>query len=681
MSYSKSDRQKKKRNTNLALLTFDLLRVVPEPTKPEKNPYSDRLSDLLFVILIFGIAVWVRFWVRAILTGEYGNTFNIVINEDDTFGIGNYLGVQSGQQVQSEGYNDYEHYYIPYVNAFVDLKWNPYSGNIDEDIFPDGTVLNGYVYGPIYIYAISIGKAWFGLSAEESIIWSNIIFDSATYSMVYILAKRVTGNMIAMIISLLGSLSPIAIFYANIRVLNAPQMNFFVLVFIYFFLEHRDTISMFFLAAATLTKQFPLFLLMPVGFFMVRRYGFLKGVAIYLLYFVFILLLSVPWILLTPTAYITKLFLPGGGKDIISCPEGGEATNLVNAELDLESCDVYNSTKNYNDVEISEFGEFLFPLVNNHYIFFGALLLISLLGFSGYDYMEKNPKLYYRFFAAFFGIAHATIARGIYKYYLTFLIPLILLALIPGDVRHSLNLRIGAKLNRAWSTWINPKYRIGQVSKEYWIFFLILSLCTFGVIWFIDLTISLFTTTEGYHNVWLLILGSLALLFILKPGNIPKDDFQNREDVITYKRKESITLILIFSIIYGLKFIAEQYFENNSDALRDHMFIGLGFLLLFMYLPSIQNSVTKTNLIYPYVNFSYSQIILDLISIGIIFFVVNLFHVELLLIDRYFTTTIVLAFSIFILGLLGSEIWGSYFKFYVNVFNKFRRLYYRSLAN
>lgn len=676
MSYSKQskrDKQKAKNNNSLVSLSFDLLRVVPDPTKPTKNPNSDRLSDLLIVLLIFGIAVWIRFWVKAIVDGGYGNSFNIVINNEDTFGIGGYLGVESGQQIQSEGYNDYQHYYIDYVNAFVDQGWNPYSGNLE-----DGDVLNGYVYGPIYIYSIAIGKAWFGLSAEDSIIWSNILFDSASYCMVYILARRVTGNLIAMIVAILGSLSPIAIFYANIRVLNAPQMNFFVLVFIYFFMEHRDGFALFFLAVATLTKQFPLFLLMPVGFFMVRRYGFLKGVAIYLLYFVFILLLSVPWLLLTPSAYITKLFLPGGGKDEINCPEGGEATNLVNAELVPASCENYATTKNLNDVEISEFGEFLFPLVNGHIIFGLSLFLISLLALSGYDYMEKNPKLYYRFFAAYIGISHATIARGIYKYYLTFLIPLFILAFIPGDVKHSLNLRLGTKLNRAWNTWTNPKYRIGQVTKEYWIFFLILSVCTLGIFWFIDLTVSLFTTTQGYHNVWVVVLSALAFLFILKPGNVPLDEFQDREHIVSYKRKESVVIIIIFSIAYGLKLMASEYFASDQNALRKHALIGLVLLVVFLYLPYIQNSVTKTDMIYPYVNFSYTQIILDILSISLIFLVINMFHIELFLIDRYFTTTLVLAFSIFILGLMGSEVWGSYFKIYYNAIVKFRRVYHQS---
>ncbi|MHA2275132.1 MAG: glycosyltransferase family 39 protein, partial [Candidatus Kariarchaeaceae archaeon] len=292
----------KESRSTLPNLAFDILRVVPDSTHPTNHPKADRLSDLLIMLFIFGIALWIRFWVKSIVEGAYGNQFAIVINQQDSFGIGEYLGVAPGTQIPTESYNDYNHYYIDYVNAFVDQGWNPYSGNIEPD-----DVLNGYVYGPIYIYSISIGKAWFNLSAQDSIIWSNIIFDSATYCMVYVLAKRVTGNVVAMVMSILASLSPIAIFYANVRVLNAPQMNFFVLVFIYFFLEHRDTTAMFFLAVASLTKQFPIFLLMPVGFLLVRRHGFLKGVAIYLFFFIFAALISVPWILLTPDAYFVKL--------------------------------------------------------------------------------------------------------------------------------------------------------------------------------------------------------------------------------------------------------------------------------------------------------------------------------------------------------------------------------------
>ena len=201
-------RVNKNKYSSLPALAFDALRVVPESTKPTNNPRNDRLTDLIIVFAVFGIALWIRFWVRSLIGGEngYSNTFNITINEEDTLGIGNYLGVEPGTTVETEGYNDYNYYYIDYVIAFIDSSWNPYSGNLEQ-----GDVLNGYVYGPIYIYSIAAGKAWFDLSPEDSIIWSNIIFDSATYSMVYILAKRVTGNVVAMTVAIIGSLSPIAI--------------------------------------------------------------------------------------------------------------------------------------------------------------------------------------------------------------------------------------------------------------------------------------------------------------------------------------------------------------------------------------------------------------------------------------------------------------------------------------
>ncbi|OLS22403.1 MAG: hypothetical protein HeimC2_29830 [Candidatus Heimdallarchaeota archaeon LC_2] len=681
---NRNKKASKNKYSSLPALAFDVLRVVPESTKPTNNTRNDRLTDLIIVFLVFGIALWVRFWVSSLigLEGVYGTHFNIPINEEDTLGIGKYLGVDPGTSVESEGYNDYGHYYIGYVKAFVDEKWNPYSGKLDPNDPKD--TLNGYVYGPVYIYSIAFGKMFFDISAEDSIIWSNIIFDSASYSMVYILAKRVTGNIVAMVVAILGSLSPIAVYYTSVRFLNAPQMNFFTLVFIYFFLEHRDTFAMFFLAAASLTKQFPMFLLMPIGFFIVRRYGFLKGVAIYLLFFVFMLLLSVPWILLTPIAYTTKLFLPGQGKPAINCPKGGEATNLVNGELNLESCKNYTdaiangSTPNPDDIQISSFGEFLFPLINNHTIFFGSLLLISLVGFTGYDYMEKNPKLYYRFFAAFFGIGHATIARGIYKYYLSFLIPLFILALVPGNLKHSPNIRVGAALHRSWRTWLNSKYRLGPITKAYWLYFLVLVASTLGIFWTLDLIVSLFTSSSGYHNLWIFILSGLALFFIIKPGSSLDNELEDSTPLLHNKRKDSINLIIIFSIAYGLKIIAKEYFNNDKDTLIRNQMILIFFLVSFLALPYFQISVTKSKFVVTNFTFSYSQVIMDIIGLVLAFYVINLFNIEIFLIHRYLTSSAVLAFSIFILGLMGTEVWGSYFKVYGNAYRKFMGIYNRS---
>ncbi|MHA2253150.1 MAG: hypothetical protein ACXAD7_22500 [Candidatus Kariarchaeaceae archaeon] len=647
-------------------LAYDVLRVTPTHNTPSKNPRTDRLTDLLVVLFIFGIAMWFRFYSRAEFLDKYpwGSFFHITIAESDPLDFGQFLGLEPGDHVESEGYVDYSYYYIDYVNAFVDKDWNPYSGNLEE-----GDVLNGYVYGPLYIYLIAIGKAWFDLSAENSIIYSNLVFDSLSYVMVYLLAKRVTGNVIAMMIAVIGSFSPIALFYASVRVLNAPQMNFFTLLFVYLFLKHRDTLSMATLAVATLTKQFPLFLAMPVGFFMVRRYGLLKGTTFILLYFLFLFLFSLPWIILTPVAYYTKLFLPGGGKDAITCPHGGEATNLVAGTL---TCDF--STKEPTLLGLTDFwSDFLFIFVNNHTIFLGSLFLLAWVGFTGYDYMEKNPKLYLRFFAAYLTLSHATIARGIYKYYLSFLMPFILLSFIPGCLNRSPHLRLGALINRGWSKWLQPKYRTKPFSWNYWLYFLLLLGSVFSIFWVIDMGISLFATTRKYHVIWLFLLIPLSIYFMLKPSPV---NIKESDDTITiseYRRSDTVMVGFVVVLAFLANYAAEIYFGNNHDDLKKYRFIAFSILLLFLALPYVINTVTKTDKVFNSFNVEYSQLFMDIIGLGLAFYIYYFINREIFLINRYFTTSVVLAFSIFLMGCLGGEIWTSFF---LVPYNAFRRFYF-----
>ncbi len=675
----KSDRTGSELISKLAL-TFDVLRVTPTHVKPAKNQRTDRLSDLLIILFIFGIAMWIRFYVRLVFIGEYTEGFfHVTVKEGDPLGFGNFLGIKTGETAQTEGYVDFSHYYVPYVDAFVDKDWNPYSGNLEE-----GDALNGYVYGPIYIYLIAIGKAWFDLSAYDSVVYSNLIFDSLTYVMVYVLAKRVTGNVIAMLIAAIGSFSPVALFYANIRVLNAPQMNFFVLLFIYLFLEHRDTIGMFILAVATLTKQVPLFLVMPVGFFMVRRYGFFKGTTFIILYFIFILMLSIPWIILTPVSYYTRLFLPGGGKDQINCPGDGEATNLVAATIDIDTCE--NGPIVYSDPVIFEwieslFGLSLFNLVNSHYLFFGSLFILAWVGFTGYDYMEKNPQMYFRFYGAYFALAHATIARGIYKYYLTFLMPFFLLAIVPGNTVKSAHIRIGALMNRGWSTWIDPRYRMKKPSLSYWALFFILICSIIGIFMLIDASISLFTTTAKYHNLWLVILIPLSVFFMLRPSPV---DIKESNETISQKEYEHRyyeKLVLAFGFVllflFVITFFGGIFFLGLFYYFYYFLFIIILIFLIFTILLSISyviHSVTKSDRVFNSFILDYSQLLIDLIWLAINFYLFYFINQEIFLIHRYFTSVLVLASSIFLMGTLGGEIWGSFIRVPVNALVRFQKI-------
>ena len=655
--------RKRRIRKSKAKYAWDVLRVTPESQKPVKNKKSDRLTDLLAALFIFGIALWVRFWIRNAFYNAYpAPGFNLLIADGDPLGIGKFFGLKSGQTLNSEGYVDYTYYYIPYVQAYTDKHWNPYAGNL-----ADGDVLNAYVYGPWYIYFISFGRMFFHLSVTDSIIWSNVVFDSLCYVMVYLLAKRVTGNVIAMFAAVLGSFSPIALYYANIIVLNAPSMTFFTLVFIYFFLEHRDRTAAFFLVFALLNKQFPLFLAMPFGFWLVRRNGFLKGVIIFLNGFVYAILLSIPWILMTPQAYIRQLFLAGGGKTFLSCPEGGEAPNLVAGEMDPGAC------ASSHTVAITPFGKFLFFYINHHYIFFGSLFILAWVGFTAYDKMEKDPKLYYKFFAAYFALAHATIARGIYKYYLTFMIPLIILALIPGDKDHSFNIRIGRLLHNGWSKWIDPENRNRPASISYWLLFFVLLLGTISIFVIIELGVSLFAV-GNYHRVWTVGLSIIALVLIIFPGGSAELE---KPKLMEYNTKSSVFLIMIFIFGYLLKQVFTTYFNHNKSQLNKYTNIIIALVALYFIIPYLLAYVSGEKTIDSHFTLEYGQLILDIFGLYLYYKVLLLFNLQIMLADRFYTTTIMLTYGIFFMALLGEEVWSTFVSVPRNAITRFIKLWER----
>lgn len=646
-------------------LLLDTLRVVPTQYKVDKNKKSDRLTDLLAVLFIFGIAVFVRYFSRDIFISTYNdNVFHLIINEEDTLGIGRYTGIATGETLYLEGYADFGYYYLDYVDALLD-GWNPYSGSR-----VDGDHLGGYVYGPLYIYSISVGKAWFDLSAYDSVVVSNVVFDSLSYVMVYMIGKKVSGNVIALIVAIVGSFSPIALFYANIRGLNAPLMNFLALVFVYYFLERKDGRAIFFLAMATMTKQFPLFLALPVGFWMMRRYGILKGIGFILLYIFDILLISVPWILKDPWVYVKKLFLPGGGKDIVSCPEGGEATNLVHGGL-VEICQTYSGQAIPTE-SIPGFADFIFPLVNYHIIFFGFVFLFGWLALTGYDYFEKDHKLYLVFFAAFYAIAHATIARGIYKYYLTMLIPFILLAFLPGNRDKSLNIRIGAMLNRMFNQYMKPKHRLQKPSSAYWFGILYILLAIGGVIWVIDASISLFTTTQEYHSLWLVVFIPLAFYFIKSPGPVSIDT-KDSISIDEYSKKLPIWLILASIGLFFIHKIATLYFEIESD-LKRNIIIMIVIIAILTTLPYIVKITLKENNTFNYVQVDFNQLLWDILGLVIAFFVINFFTIQILVTHRFLTTTVVFLMGVVLMGMLQGDIWASSIRIPISAYRKYKEI-------
>ncbi|RMG36095.1 MAG: hypothetical protein D6732_08500 [Methanobacteriota archaeon] len=479
----------------------EFVRETPEQSVPEKQEHQDRLTDLIFCLLIFSISYWLKFFIIGYYLDVVGNntSFSFINTHEELYWLTSLFGWKPGESIVVEGYVDFSWYYLPYVDNFSQ-GWNPYEGEQTAIFHPER--MGGYVYGPLYIVWISLGKIFFGLDARQSVLVSNVIFDSLTSVLVYVLAKRVTGNGIALILGFLHTITPISLFYANIYGLNTPQMTFFAVLYLWFYLEHHDSWGFVILSLGFLTKQFPLLFAMPALMLMVRRYGWLRGFAFLVEFIIWSLIFSMPYIVLTPYLYIVKLFLASRAPSSVPTLEflqenGGVAPNLVSSAVAQEDYGLAN---------------FLHILVDTQILFVGGLFLISYFAFSAYRILEERPYLFFRFAALYYFFAHGTIGRGIYKYYTPFLMPFLILALAPYR-KKTFHIRLGKLLHEAWKKIFDPRFKMDAPAVNYW-GLKILLLSVFPMSWiFVDWIVSLFVPLE--NRLWFQIIFFLAFVIAI----------------------------------------------------------------------------------------------------------------------------------------------------------------------
>jgi hypothetical protein len=532
---------------------LESIRFRPQDHKPIYDRDEDKLTDLIFIFMIFGFAIWFYFIVRTWYSNTYVDFFHLRNTQPNW--LTELLGIPKGEEVHTEGYNDFNYYYVPYVKNFID-GWNPFTGDRGT-----GEPLGGYVYGPLYIFFISIGSLWFNMEYIDSIVYSNIVFTALSSVMVYCIALRVTGNVFAFIIGNIHTLSPVVLWFIGIKGLNAPPMTFFTLLFILCYLKHRDGWAIFFLATAFLVKQFPLLYAMPILMLIVRRRGYLIGFAHFVMLFFWIFLLSFPYIVMTPSQYLNSM-LRGGrvSSDIrdadTAMAQQGVAPNLI------------FSTFLDDEVWFTQTIEFLFT---SQLLFYLSLIILSIAAFSSYRMMEERPILYLRFFAAYQYIAHATIARGIYKYYIAFLIPFLLLALIPDLKRGSLNLKLGTMLNSVYKE-IKKLNNLSDLKNSNLSILLIITTVVLGsisAIYYWTSALFIPSLTWRFIVVGLFMIVSIYLIYkqdaIIEEDNIEFDKLMNSGEIELRKSLLIQIIIITLTIIFIISCFLFLFTKFNYD--------------------------------------------------------------------------------------------------------------------
>jgi len=138
-----------------------------------------------------------------------------------------------------------------------------------------------------------------------------VSFDIASVILVFLISRRFTTYRKALTGSVAFAVAPINLWYNDFLWLNPPPMTFFILLAAYSFLSKKYEVSFTCLAIATLFKQIA-FALFPIFITtMLSKSNRRDAIKNTLLYASIFFLVSLPYIITTPTNYLWSLGVPG----------------------------------------------------------------------------------------------------------------------------------------------------------------------------------------------------------------------------------------------------------------------------------------------------------------------------------------------------------------------------------
>ncbi|MHA1199766.1 MAG: hypothetical protein ACTSQF_10600 [Candidatus Heimdallarchaeaceae archaeon] len=465
-----------------------------------------------------------------------------------------------------EVYKDADYYYIEYLDAFIDW-WNPYGRY-------EGTPLDYYLYGPFFIYGLYftyllLNLFFPGASREyltyNAVKWTAINFEGLSAVMIYLIIinfsslkdSRLKKHVLGLIGAIAYIFMPMNLLYVDSYYLNIPQMTFFTLLTLFLFLKKRYKLSAYSLSIAWLTKQIPLFILIPMFSFIWKKYDLKKAFKEFLKPFlVSFLIFSIPWIFLTPHLYIGRIF--AAGRPLVAVDNIGfsRGVTFANTLLYLGAEGLANF---YMWINIP-----MIPFI----IFYGFGLFIG--HFNAKKIGNSDSVFIYYITWILFNV-HTFISRGLFKYYDAFLNPFLVLSsiifvnnLISKIQQYVLDRR--SKNKETLREVNNPLQQFAWISLNV-LFVLVMIAAIYSVNWLIMITI------RFMHPVFL--FGVLLLLSFLIPGSYYKAVFKKESyinldndlyEFFKYIKTSSINFEnRITRIIKRKEKISEKSEEQNQD--------------------------------------------------------------------------------------------------------------------
>jgi hypothetical protein len=458
----------------------------------KKIPREKMISVLLIIvisIILFTLSLYFKNLVSEWYWRNHGSGFYWTRYDGATATVTWFL----------EAYSDASYYYEPYLSSFRYDNWNPYVGG-------EGP-LNGYAYGPMFIYGLYFISVFVGLFnpgmekdvvVVESVKWTHITFDALSVVMLYIIIISLksfkNGKKKKHFFGVLGSViflfMPINLLYVDCIYLNTPQMTFFTLLSFLLFMKEKYRTSAFIISIAWLSKQMPLFLVIPWFLIIWKK----KSLGEALIDFVAIflattLILSLPWLFISPKDYIWRVFAPGKPLATVDFEHVSSTVTLAHSILFLGGEGFANFYHTIN--------KYMIPfLISYIFIAFFAYFNGKMLG--------ENESQFTIFTTWIIISTHLFISRGVYKYYNAFITPFVILSFLTFSDQIATSV-----MKRSISEYQNEEEQINIINSKFFkVYQLILLGFSFIILCslFYYFNFSLIVKSRYLHPLMLLVL-------------------------------------------------------------------------------------------------------------------------------------------------------------------------------
>ncbi|MCG3221449.1 MAG: hypothetical protein H7641_08720 [Candidatus Heimdallarchaeota archaeon] len=463
--------------------------------------YKWKIQIPITIVIFLGLfilAIYLKHILGDWINSEVGTAFYHTFQNNEGVSVTWYF----------ENYTDAEYYYESYLENFRYNGWNPYAPPLP---FDSENKLDFYLYGPFLIYGfafISLFVELFnpGTSLDflipTSIKWTAIVFDALSVAMIYLIiislktfkSKRVVANLAGISGALAYIFMPMNLLYIDASYLNIPQMTFFTLLALYLFLKEKYVFSSIVFSIAWLSKQMPLFSIIPLFFILGKKTHFSFALKRFLIPFILsTFIFSIPWIFLNPFKYSIRIIGAGRSLWYATLAEEGNKHGVTLAHSLL-----------YGNAEfLSKVYVYLNVAMIPFLIFY--IYSIFIAHFNGRNIAEDETN-FYIYNTWLIVLTHTFLSRGVYKYYDAFFNPFLVISSI---------LLINKLVNRVKSNSEHEK----NVRKKN--ILLILSRIIFPVIFIVSIALiysvnwGIMISSRFLHPVWLLLL--FLFLSVLLP--------------------------------------------------------------------------------------------------------------------------------------------------------------------